>query len=166
MHMEENEKDWKEEQVRRRAADALLERGVVFEAARRGALSGLWPKMRLKIDPPTLGVLYAVSGEFVAMGVNEARVESDPIGYSFELVRSQVRPMARAVACAVLGSRWKIRWFAGLYARYLLWQLTANQLLKLVVTVLSVCGTADFINSIRLIKGTGLLDPKAERPVE
>ena len=111
----------------------------------------------MRVDPPTLGVLYAVSGEFAQMKIDERRVEADPLGYSFELVRSQMRPMARAVAFAVLGTRWKIRLFAGMYAR---------QLLKLVVTVLSVSGTADFINSIRLIKGTGLLDTRGERPIE
>lgn len=152
--------------LRRRAVEALLERGVVFEAERRGWWRWLRPRVRMRVDPPTLGVLYAVSGEFAQMKIDERRVEADPLGYSFELVRSQMRPMARAVAFAVLGTRWKIRLFAGMYARYLLWQLTAAQLLKLVVTVLSVSGTADFINSIRLIKGTGLLDTRGERPIE
>ena len=99
--------------------EALLERGVVFEVERRGWWRWLRPRVRMRVDPPTLGVLYAVSGEFAQMEIDERRVEADPLGYSFELVRSQMRPMARAVAFAVLGARWKIRLFAGMYARIL-----------------------------------------------
>lgn len=163
---EERLEDVRQDEARRRAVDVLLERGVVFEVERRGPLRLFGKKMRLVINPPTLGVLYAISGEFAAMRVDEDKVEEDPIGYSFSLVRSQSHSMARAVAYAVLGARWKVKCFAGVFSSYLLWQLTAKQLLKLVVTVLSVSGTADFINSIRLIKGTGLLDVKTERPVE
>lgn len=166
MEEEKEREERSEGALRRRAVEALLERGVVFEVERRGWWRWLRPRVRMRVDPPTLGVLYAVSGEFAQMEIDERQVEADPLGYSFELVRSQMRPMARAVAFAVLGARWKIRLFAGMYARYLLWQLTAAQLLKLVVTVLSVSGTADFINSIRLIKGTGLLDTRGERPIE
>lgn len=167
--MEENEmqeKQQSEGELRRRAAEALLERGVVFVAERRGVLRHWRRKMRLRVDPPTLGVLYAVAGEFAALRMDERRMEADPIGYGFALVREQVRPMARAVACAVLGSRWKIGLFCGWYARYLMWQLTPGVLLKLLITVLSVSGTADFINSIRLIKGTGLLDGGPGRTIE
>ena len=155
-----------EARLRRRAAEALLERGVVFQVERRGFLRILSAQMRLTIDPPTLGTLYAVSCELAEVEIDPQRMESDPIAYGFSLVRQQTEAMARAVACAVLGSRWKIRWLAGWYGRYLMWQLTAAQLLKLVVTVLSVSGTADFINSIRLIKGTGLLCGRTERTVE
>lgn len=158
--------DPQQDEARRRAVDALLERGIVFKIGRRGPLKVFGKKMRLVINPPTLGVLYAISGEFAAMRIEEDKAEEDPIGYSFSLVRSQAFSLARAVSYAVLGTRWKVKCFAGLFSRYLLWQLTAKQLLKLVITVLSVSGTADFINSIRLIKGTGLLDTKAERPVE
>lgn len=163
---EERLDDPQQDEGRRRAVDALLERGIVFEIERRGPLKVFGKKMRLVINPPTLGVLYAISGEFAAMRIEEDKVEEDPIGYSFSLVRSQAFSLARAVSYAVLGIRWKVKCFSGLFSRYLLWQLTAKQLLKLVITVLSVSGTADFINSIRLIKGTGLLDTKAERPVE
>lgn len=162
--MEEKKQDervWGDEDARRRAVDALLERGVEFRAERRGWLRFWRPTMRLVIQPPTLGVLYAVSGEFATLVIDESRVDEDPIGYSFDLVRSDALSLARAVAYAVLGTKARIKWLGGLYARYLMWQLTANQMLKLVVTVLSVCGTADFINSIRLIKGAGLAEPKA-----
>ena len=166
--MEEKKEEGRnrETELRRRAAEALLERGVVFQVERRGFLRVLRPGMRLTIHPPTLGVLYAVSCELAGVELDPKRVEDDPIGYGFSLVRQQAEAMARAVACAVLGTRWKIRWFAGWYGRYLMWQLTTAQLLKLVVTVLSIGGTADFINSIRLIKGTGLLSGRSERMVE
>lgn len=163
---EMQEKQQEDGELRRRAAEALLERGVVFVAPRRGVLSCWRKKIRLTVDPPTLGVLYAVAGELAALQVDERRVETDPIEYGFALVRGQAYAMARAVACAVLGARWKIRLFCGGYARYLMWQLTPGELFKLLVTVLSVSGTADFINSIRLIKGTGLLDGRPGRTIE
>lgn len=91
MEEEKEREECSERALRRRAVEALLERGVVFEAERRGWWRRLRPKVRLRVDPPTLGVLYAVSGEFAQMEIDEHRVEADPLGYSFELVRMGVK---------------------------------------------------------------------------
>lgn len=151
---------------RQKAIEALLENGTVFEADRKGFLRHFSPKMRLRLAPPTLGVLYTMSGHFVSMEVDEDRVEAEPIPYSFILAEKNCSKLARALAAAVLAGRWRIRLFGRVVASYLMWQLTPRQLLRMTVLVLSMCGTADFINSIRLIKGTRLTEPKAERPVE
>lgn len=53
---EEKEREERSEGVlRRRAVEALLERGVVFEAERRGWWRWLRPRVRMRVDPPTLG---------------------------------------------------------------------------------------------------------------
>ena len=75
----------------KKAIEALLENGTVFETDRKGFLRHFSPKMKLRLAPPTLGVLYTMSGHFVSMEVDEDRVEREPIPYSFILAGKNSR---------------------------------------------------------------------------
>lgn len=139
---------------------ALLEKGMEYSVKRKGVLRYLFPDFKIKIDPPTLGVLYSISSCFAAMEIDEEKVEESPLSYGFALVEENAHRLSRAIAAAILADKFLISCVGGLLSRYIMWQLTPRDMFMIVVNILTMCGTADFINSIRLIKGVCLAEAK------
>ncbi|MBR4402806.1 MAG: hypothetical protein IKV77_04670 [Alistipes sp.] len=142
------------------AVAALIEKGVTYSVKRKGVLRYLFPDFKIKIEPPTLGVLYSISSCFAAMEIDEEKVEESPLTYGFALVEENAHNLSRAIAYAILADKFLIKSIGGLVSRYIMWQFTPRDMFMIVVNILTMCGTADFINSIRLIKGVCLAEAK------
>lgn len=142
------------------AVAALIEKGVTYSVKRKGVLRYLFPDFKIKIAPPTLGVLYSVSSCFAAMEIDEEKVEESPLTYGFALVEENAHNLSRAIAYAILADKFLIKCIGGLFSRYIMWQFTPRDMFMIIVNILTMCGTADFINSIRLIKGVCLAEAK------
>ena len=149
-----------------RAIDALLENGTEFKVQTRGLWHWICPIRTFKITQPKLGTLYAMAGEYTRIDLEESRLTENPLRESFHLVRENARAMSRVAAIALLNGKWRIALFKNALSRYLLWRLDPSQLIKLCLIVITISNTADFINSIRLIKGTRLTMPKRDIPIE
>lgn len=149
-----------EQETQERAIEALMEKGVSYTVKRKGLLSYVFPQFKIKIAPPTLGVLYNISSAFGGIDIDEEKVEASPLSYGFALVEENAHRLSQALAVAILADKFLIKCIGGLVSRYIMWQLTPRDMFMLVVNILTMCGTADFINSIRLIKGVCLAEAK------
>lgn len=76
-------------------------------------------------------------------------MEADPVGESKRMVFKNAYLSAQIIAIAILNREWKIKLLTPLFAKYLLWHLTPQTILKLSVIVLTIGNIGDFINAIR-----------------
>lgn len=147
-------------QIQKRAVDALLEKGTDIEIKHNGILKHLIPRKKWHIAPPTLGVLYGMAGEFSQMEIQEEKIETEPLNYGFTLAEKNAQNMAKALSIALIGNRLGVKLFGKMMSRYIMWSMTPAEMFNTVVNVITMSGTADFINSIRLIKGIRLTEAK------
>ena len=64
-----------EQETQERAIEALMEKGVSYTVKRKGLLSYVFPQFKIKIAPPTLGVLYNISSAFGGIDIDEEKVD-------------------------------------------------------------------------------------------
>ncbi|MDD4819831.1 MAG: hypothetical protein PHD21_03230 [Flavobacteriales bacterium] len=147
-------------QSQKRAVEALLEKGIDIEIKHRSILRYIVPKTKWHVSPPTLGVLYGMAGEFAQMEMEEEKIDLQPLNYGFALARENAENLSRALAVSFIGGRMSMGIVGRLVARYLMWHMTPAEMFAAVVSVITMSGTADFINSIRLIKGIRLTEAK------
>ncbi|AUD00932.1 hypothetical protein [Spirosoma pollinicola] len=132
--------------------DVLIERGMRFSVPKRSLLRYIGkPDRSFLLQQPYLGTLDRLSAEFIHLDLSEERLAADWLSETKHLTRAHVTRCARIVAMAILNSQWRIRLCTGLLSRYLLWHLTPQTLLRLVLVINSLSNIGDFINSIRLM---------------
>lgn len=134
--------------VEKQELDILLEKGLEFTAGGK----------KYTIKQPYLGTLDYIAEQLLKLHVNREILSSeDPMEIFAEqkrMIRPNAKICARIVAIAVLNSRWKIKFLAGLYARRFYWTVTPEDMMKLTNIILKACNLADFTSSIALLSAT------------
>lgn len=146
-----------------RAINTLLDKGVTFTIPTRGLMRYIKPNHVFKLRQAYLGTLLMLSEYYLKTGLDEARLSENPMVESRQVVNRSVRPMARIAAIGILNSKWKIRLFGSLLAGFLLWRLTPRTLYELGMTIVMLNNTGDFLNTIRLMEGMQITQPKQKR---
>jgi hypothetical protein len=147
----------------KKAADTLLHTGAEIKIYKRSVLRFIGKKERtITIHQSFLGTLYEISRLALQMNFDESKVQSDPWYESKVLAEKHARTVSTVLAIAILNSKWKIRLFKKLLANYLYWHLTPENLFKIVIVVSELNNVADFINSIRSVRGWRITQPKSE----
>lgn len=140
--------------IRRDAADLLLERGVRFNIRGASFLLRLLRLNRIHIRPLKLGTIAEISrlmDTYKLMGVDlpkEVNMNLDKVAY--------------VVAVAILNDKRRIAWFSRWLANLLLWQMPAGALLEIYAIVSKVNKILHFItitNSLETIAQM-LMSPK------
>lgn len=135
-------------------AAALLDRGIEFNVNKR----------KFIIYKPFLGTLDIISGLALDMIIDEEELDGDHgTHYANKVVNRSAKQYAKIVACAVLNSKWKIRLFAGVLAKWFYWNMKAADLRALAQIIVEDRSTLDFLLSIRLIAGIRTTKPN---PIE
>lgn len=123
----------------------LLNQGIEFE------IDG---KKYLLKQPYLLTLDYAAT-EMIKLKFDKEALESESNLSIFEeqkrMVKPNARVLARIVAILYLKKRWKIRLFAGYYARKFENGLTPSDMMKLTSIIIKICNFPDFTNSIVLL---------------
>ena len=150
------------------AVDAILDKGIEISIPKRSVLKYFTKAKDRKftIRQPYLGTLHSIARVSLEIEFSEDLIRGNAIAQSHEHARKDVKKLAKVIAIAICNSRWRIRLFSGILADYLVWRLTPERLLQLSVTVFTLSNTADFINSIRLISGARISQPKNLSPEE
>lgn len=141
--------------VRVRAADLLLKRGLRVRIARASFFMRILGLHRIRIRPLYGGAIMRISRLLDAEGV-------EPFATPREThVRMDV--VAKAVALAVLNVWWKI-WLYRPFARLLLWVIPGHILIQIYNEVRRVDDVTDFINiTISMsLKGAMMMLPKIQ----
>lgn len=153
----------KMENTEEKAVNVLLNEGIDITIKKRSLLRFLGKKERaFKITPSYLGTVYAISKIAIEMNFEETLIQKDPFFESKVLAEKHVKALSLVIAIAILNSKWKIWMFKKLLSIYLLWRLTPSELSKLVIYVSELNNYADFMNSIRSVRGWRITQPKSE----
>ncbi len=122
----------------------LLDKGVEFEVKKRKFL----------IKKPYLGTLDLMSDLALKIAYEDEIISGENgVNYAREVVVSTAKHYSLLVAIVVLNSKWKIKFFAKLLAKWLYWNIKADDLKKLAQIVLEDDSVVNFLLSIRLISG-------------
>jgi len=140
----------KEKGTEIKAIDTLLQNGIIVDIGKR----------KFTISQSYLGTIFTISHIAITMGIDEEKIKDNPIGESRDIAVSHAKKMARIVAIAILNNKWKIRLFESVLANFLFWKLTPGELRNISETVMTLNNMGDFMNSIRLISGRRMTEPK------
>lgn len=146
-----------EKQSLQSAADAVLSKDITFEVqVLHPTFFQKWKKetkKEFKISPSTLGTMLKISKEFTDIDLGKFD-KTEILNSSFELVKNHAERMALIVAYAVVNSKEDP---PQSLVSFLLNNLTAKELSKLVAIVINQIDTVNFLTSIISAKGINLL---------
>ncbi len=150
-------------ETEQKAIDAMLQRGIKVSIPERSLLRFIGKKERhFTVRQSYLGTLYEISRVALKLEYSESKISESAFTESKVLAEKYARNMALICAIAILNSKWGIRLFKGMLARYLLWRLTPQRLAQLSIVVMQMNNISDFINSIRLMSAVRLTAPKGD----
>lgn len=129
-----------------KAASILLDRGVGWKVPAPWPLSIFKAQVMLVIKPLRLGALLELSRLYASMNIDPQEPNQDP----HALIKC-IPIASRIAAVCLLNSPLKIRLFSGMVARFVRKRLTADQLLEMMLFVVTYSGTASFTSIIRLM---------------
>lgn len=129
-----------------KAASILLDRGVGWKVAAPWPLSIFKRQVMFVIKPLRLGTLLELSRLYAGMDIDTQQPDKDP-----HALISNIPVACRIAAVCMLNSPLKIRMFSGIVARFVRKRLTADQLLEMMLFIVTYSGTASFTSIIRLI---------------
>lgn len=122
----------------------LLDKGVEFEVKKRKFL----------IKKPYLGTLDLMSDLALKIAYEDEIISGENgANYAREVITNASKGYALLVAIVVLNSKWKIKLFSKILAKWFYWNMKANDLKKLAQIVLEDDSVINFLISIRLISG-------------
>ena len=146
-----------EARIQQRIADTLLERGVRFKIPAPFFLKLIGKKHEeLVIYPLKYGTLIAMSRLSAQLGADIEKLEGGSINEAMVLVNKHGDLVAKWIAIAVLGEKWKIERYTDKLAKKLTWRLTPSRLGELFLLVAMLSGVQDFTNIIRFLNTTNL----------
>jgi hypothetical protein len=147
--------------VEKKAAETLSDRGVYWKLPSFWFLRIIGKKtVRVIVKPIRLGTLLELSRIYAALDIKPEDLEKDPHG----LILNNTRALCTIAAVCILNSKLKIRLFSGLLARFLLSRLTANNLLEIMMFIVTYSGVTAFTTTIRLIGEMRVTTPKILSP--
>lgn len=152
-------------ETERRAAETILERGVRVKLPAPRFLRLLGKKeISVTIRQPGMGTLLNVSELSLKSGFSFEGIDSGNLDAAHQLIAGHTKTLMRIVAVILLRSKWRIRLFSGMLSRWLLWKLTPNRLLEMVLMIVTFSGVQDFTNTIRLIRSMSVTMPRNLSP--
>jgi len=149
-----------------RAAETILEKGVFFRVPNAGIMRYFKDETTFILKQPNAGTLLKISQVAASIEIDEDKITENPIFESWQITKREIVNVTRIVAIAILGTKWRIFFLTGILTRYLMWRVTPSKLIELAKLMIQLCNTADFLNSIRLIRGTRITSPKNLSPVD
>jgi hypothetical protein len=109
-----------------------------------------------------MGVLICISREYLKMGVDVEALEGGSVEEAHRLLAQSGQRVARIAAIGWLRTRTRIRLFAGLTARWMLWRLSPQQLRDILLLLVTLSGVQDFTHTIRFLRAMNMMSPKTE----
>lgn len=146
--------------IERQAAETILQRGVSVSIAAPWFIRWAKKTVRLTIRSPYQGTLMRASAYYLSTGLKDHQLDDITVEQSLALMKVHGRSLSMAVATTILNDYWKGKLFTKLLARYLRWNLTAQQISALVTTILIYGGTSDFMNTTRSVRMMKTTAPK------
>lgn len=124
--------------------DSILDRGIEFTVR----------KKKFVITKPFLGTMDIASELCLKMAYDEDRLTGDETTLAaHEIVAKSAKNSALLISVMVLNSKFKIRWFSKMLAKWFYWNMQAVELKKLAQIIIEDSSIVDFILSIRLVAG-------------
>ena len=136
----------------RLAAENLLQRGVKIKIVAPWFIRWLKKTVTLRLTSPFEGTLLRVSAYYLSTGLQDHKLENITVEESLLLMSTHGKAISKAVACAILNSYWSGKLFTNPLAWYLRWHLKPKELFALTTALLIYGGTADFMNTTRLVR--------------
>jgi hypothetical protein len=155
------------ENVERRAAETILEKGVRVKLPAPFLLRILFIRnIHPVLRQPNMGTLLHFSTEALKSKMDVSRLKSGEIMEALTMVHENAVPVSRMLAYLFLRSEWKIKLFTRWYAHYLLWALTPTRQAEIYMLAVAFGRMEDFTTTIRLIEAMKMTTPKNLSPDE
>lgn len=146
-----------DENVEKRAANILLERGVKVPVTAPLFLRLFGKKtISLIISAPTIATLTRIAEHYLALNIKNTQELTLP--ESFELLKKHSKTLSIIIATIVLNKRYKY-WMIKPVAHFLRGAIPMAQLTYLFQLIILYGGIEDFINTIRLTEATRITMP-------
>lgn len=143
------------------AAQTILERGIRAKVRAPFFLRIFRIRsITLVLRPLYAGTLIRVAAEYFKTGISLDELEKNSNEDALSILSVHGKAVSMAVAVALLNSRWKIRLFAGWMSGYLMDNMRWKEMLQMLHVALIHNGTADFINTTRLVRTVMITEPK------
>ena len=155
--------DFDKLEAEKHEGDALIDRGFYFEVPKKSILKWFSKKKTrtFVIPQPCLGVLDLMSRIFLDIEFDEKAINENPLTETKRLATHGPR-LAEVIAIAVLGSKWKIKYFSKILSSYFFWRIQPDNLFKIVLGLTQISNLSDFTNSIRLTSRIRTTTPRIE----
>lgn len=147
-------------EIQIKAAETLLDRGVKVGGVEAPLFFRLFGKKKvaIRLHNPCLGGCIAITEELLRMQVDPKRLATITEREAMELMTGHGRRICRIVAISMLKRRGRIRWFAGIVSRWLLWHVKPMTLMACVHVLWVNSGVRDFTTTIRFLQGANVLE--------
>lgn len=148
------------------AVDTILQRGVKIHIVAPWFIRWFKKTVTLRVGSPFEGTLLRVSRYYLSTGLESHKLESLTVENALVLMSIHGKAISRAVACAMLNGYISGKLFTRPLAWYLRWHMTPQQLLGMTRTLLIYGGTADFMNTTRLVRNMKATTPNLGHKTE
>jgi hypothetical protein len=149
--------------MEQKASKALLHEPVKFHIRTKGLLRLLGIKrIPVKIYPLHLGTMVKISGQMEKLStLTVQQINTETLKSAYKLIGENSAITSRLLAYAIINSWLGIKLFTGLWAWYLHWRLTSDEIEALMSIVIEQTGTMAFMTTIVSLRGLNVLSPKA-----
>lgn len=140
------------------AAKVLLEKGIGI-----GVKPSLFFRMlgiTLKCYAPTMGIRIRISEILLEMDIDPSVIIDVSLMDAEKLLVELSFDLARIVAYTMVKGRIKSKLLNPILAKWLLWNMTFEELMAVVKLVVFHTGTVDFLSTTRLVMGMRITAPK------
>lgn len=138
--------------IERLAAETILQRGVKVKIPAPWFIRWLKKSWVVVLTSPFEGTMLRVATYYLSTGLKDEKLENITTEETLHLMAVHGKAISRAVACAILNGYWKGKLFTRPFAWYLRWNLTAQEMFGLTTALILYGGTADFMNTTRLVR--------------
>jgi hypothetical protein len=137
--------------------DTLIEKGLKFNIGKREYV----------VKELHLGAMDMMADMFIKMEIDEDAIKENTLSAPKYEVKKSAKAFARVIAIAILDgknySKWRIKLFAGMLAKKIVWRVKPSVMFEISKVILQLNNYADFLNSIRLTAGARTTKPN---PIE
>jgi hypothetical protein len=138
--------------IERLAAETILQRGVKVKIPAPWFIRWLKKSWVVVLKSPFEGTMLRVATYYLSTGLKDEKLENITTEETLQLMQVHGKAISKAVACAILNGYWKGKLFTRPFAWYLRWHLTSQELFGLTTALVLFGGTADFMNTTRLVR--------------
>lgn len=150
----------REEVIELLASQTILQRGVKFKINTPFWLRWLKKSFTVRVTSPYQGTLFRISTYYLSTGLKDSQLENITVEESLAIMAVHGKVISKAVACALLNGYWSGKLFTGPVAWYLKWHCSPKELCALTTALLVYGGSADFMNTTRLVRQMKQTEPK------